>query len=81
MRYNKKLFLKKKTCIVLKDPKNRDFISAIKYVSDDGLVIPNIVTLSGKSYLKKFFFNNNLNKNIRMAVNDIKYNDNKLSFY
>lgn len=40
-----------------------------------------MILLSKKSYLKKKFFYNNLNTNITIIVNDIKYNNNKLSLY
>lgn len=40
-----------------------------------------MIILNKKSYLKKNFFYNNLDRNIIMIVNNIKYNNNKLNFY
>lgn len=68
----------KKTYIILENPKNKDFILSIKYVSSDRLVIPNIIILNKKNPLKKFFIYNNLDKNISIVISDIKYNNNKL---
>lgn len=50
-------------------------------MSDDRLVIPNMIIFSRKSYLEKFFFNNDLNKNIIMAINNTRYNNDELSLY
>lgn len=70
-----------KACIVLENLENKDFILLIKCVSDDRLVILNMVILNGKSHLEKFFLNNNLDKNITIVVSDTTYKNNKLSLY
>lgn len=40
-----------------------------------------MIILNKKNYLKKIFFYNNLDRNIIIIVNNIKYNNNKLNFY
>ena len=65
----------------MEDQKNKDFKLLIKCMSDDRLVIPNMIIFSRKSYLEKFFFNNDLNKNIIMAINNTRYNNDELSLY
>lgn len=68
-------------CVILKNLNNINFILLIRYISDNRLIISNIIILNKKSYLKKFFFYNNLDRNITIIVNDIKYNNNKLNLY
>lgn len=78
---NKSLLQKKKAQVILQDLENKDFISLIKGINDDELIILNIIILNRKIYLEKIFLNNNLDKNIIMAVSNIGYNNNKLIFY
>lgn len=50
-------------------------------MSGDRLVIPNIIILSKKRYLEKFFLHNNIDGNDIMAVSDTRYNNDELSLY
>lgn len=65
----------------MQDPKNRDFITLLKYISDDRLVISNMIILNRKNHLKKFFFYNNLDGKFAIGISNIEYNNNKFSFY
>ncbi len=40
-----------------------------------------MIIFSAKNYLRKFFLNNDLDENIIIVVNDIKYNNNELSLH
>lgn len=40
-----------------------------------------MIVFCRKSYIEKFYLNNNLNENVIIAVNDITYNNNKLSLH
>ena len=70
-----------KACIVLKNPKNGNFILSIECMSGNRSVIPNMIILSGKIDLKKFFLHNNLDENVTIAVSDIGYNNDELSLH
>lgn len=50
-------------------------------MSSNKLVIPNIIIFSIKNNLEKFFLNNNLDENITIDINDIRYNNNDLDLY
>ncbi len=50
-------------------------------MSGDGSVIPNMIILSRKSHLEKSFLNNDLHKNVTMAVSDTGYNNDELSLH
>lgn len=43
-------------------------------------VIPNMIILSRKSHLEKFFLNNNLDENIIIVISNLGYNNNELNF-
>ena len=70
-----------KARVVLEDPENRDFISSIECVSGDGSVIPNMIILSRKSHLEKFFLHNDLDGNVIVAISDTGYNNDELSLH
>lgn len=40
-----------------------------------------MIILNRKSHFKRFFFNNNLDIKVVIAINYTKYNNDKLSFY
>ncbi len=44
-------------------------------------MIPNMIILSGKSYLEKFFLQNDLDRKVAMAVSDTEYNNDELSLH
>lgn len=71
----------KKTYIILKYLKNRDFILSIKCINSNRSIILNIIILYRENYLKKLFFFNNLDGNIVIVFSNSKYHNNKLSFY
>ncbi len=80
-RQQKVITKEEKARVFLEDPENRDFISSIECMSGDGSVISNMIILSGKSHLEKFFLHNNLYGNITMAVSDTGYNNDELSLH
>lgn len=65
----------------MEDLKNKDLILLIKCMSNNRLILLNIIILSRKNHLEKFFSYNNLVGNVIIAVNNIKYNNNELSLY
>lgn len=80
-RQQKIITKEEKARVVLEDPENRDFISSIECVSSDGLVIPNMIILSGKSHLEKLFLHNDLDRNVTVAVSETGYNNDELSLH
>lgn len=40
-----------------------------------------MIIFSKKNHLEKFYFYNNLDKNFTIAINNMKYNNDKLNFY
>lgn len=50
-------------------------------MSSDRSVILNMIIHFRKSYLEKFFHNNDLDKNVTIAISEIRYNNNELSFH
>ena len=80
-RQQKVITKEEKARVVLEDPKNRDFISSLECVGGDGSVIPNMIILSGKSHLEKFFLQNDLDRKVAMAFSDTGYNNDELSLH
>ena len=80
-RQQKVIINEEKTCVVLEDPGNRDFIMSIECMSGDGSAIPNMIILSRKSHLEKIYLYNNLDGNVAIAISNIGYNNNELSLY
>lgn len=67
-----KVYLKTiRAYIVIKDPKNWDFIFLIEYMSNNESIISNIIIFDIKCYLEKSFLYNNLNMNIIIAIINI----------
>ena len=50
-------------------------------MNGDRSALLNIIILNRKSYLKFFFFYNNIDRNIAMDVSDTEYNNDELSVY
>lgn len=58
---------------------NRKYITFIEYVGDEKDIIPNLLILSGKQYLKKYFEQNNWDKNsIYLTISDFDYFNNEI---
>ena len=57
----------------MEDPNNREYITSVEYVSGRGDVIPNMLILSGKQHLKKYFEENDLEDNVCLAVSGFGY--------
>lgn len=80
-RQKKVITKEEKARVVLENPENRDFISSLECVSGDGSVIPNMIILSGKSHLEKFFLYNDLDGKVAIAVSGTGYNNDELSLH
>ena len=80
-RQQKVITKEEKARLILEDAENRDFISSLECVGGDGSVIPNMIILSGKNHLEKFFLRNDLDGKTTMAVSDTGYNNDELSFH
>lgn len=59
-------------------PNNYKYITLVKYVSDKGDVILNILILSRKQHLEKYFEENDLKNNVCLVVSDFGYSNNKI---
>ena len=80
-RQQKVITKEEKARVVLENSGNRDFISSLECVDGDGSVISNMIILSGKSHLEKFFLQNDLDGKVAMAVSDTGYDNDELSLH
>lgn len=64
--------------LYMKNPNNQKYIISVEYIGSGGDVILNILILSGKQYLEKYFKENNLEDNVYQIVSDFGYSNNKI---
>lgn len=60
----------------MKDPNNWEYIILVEFVKGKGDILPNMLILSGKQYLEKYFEKNDLENNVCFAVSDSGYSNN-----
>lgn len=62
----------------IEDPNNQEYITSIECVVGGEDVLPNMLILSGKQYLQKYFKENNLKDNVCLAVSDSGYSNDEI---
>ena len=62
----------------MEDPDNWEYITLIECVGDRGDILSNMLVLSRKQYLEKYFEKNNLEYNMYFAISDYGYSHNKI---
>lgn len=62
----------------IKNPNNWEYITSVKYINGKENIILNILILSAKQNLKKYFEENNLGDNICLTVSNSGYSNNKI---
>lgn len=63
----------------MEDPENREYLSSFECVGEGGDVLPNMLILSGKQHLEKWFEGNNLDNDVAFAMNDSSYSNDEIS--
>ena len=63
----------------MEDPKNREYLISLECVGGGGDVLPNMLILSGKQHLEKWFEENDLDDNVAFAVSDSGYSNDEIS--
>lgn len=62
----------------MKNPNNWEYITSVKCINGEENIIPNILILSAKQNLEKYFEKNNLGDNICLAVSNFGYSNNEI---
>lgn len=57
----------------MEDSNNCKYIISVEYVGSGDDIILNMLILSGKHYLEKYFEENNLEDNICLAISNFSY--------
>ena len=64
----------------MENPNNWEYITLVEYVGGRGDILPNMLILSRKQQLKKYFEKNNLKDNMCFAINDSGYSNDEIRF-
>ena len=62
----------------MEDPDNWEYITSVESVRNREDILSNILILSGKQYLEKYFKKKNLEDNVCFAISDSGYSNNKI---
>ena len=62
----------------MKDPDNWEYITSIECIGDRGDILPNMLILSRKQHLKKYFKKDNLKNNVCFFVSDFGYSNDEI---
>ena len=62
----------------MEDPDNREYITSVESAGIGGDALPNMLILSGKQYLEKYFGKNDLEDNECFAVSDFGYSNDEI---
>lgn len=65
----------------IEDPDNREYITSVECVGGGGDVLPNMLILSGKQHLEKYFEKNSLDNNVCFAVSDFGYSNDEIGIH
>lgn len=64
--------------LYMEDPNNREYITSVECVGGRRDVISNMLILSEKQHLEKYFEENNLEDNVYLAVSDSGYSNDEI---
>ena len=62
----------------MEDPNNCNYIILVAYIDGGGNAIPNMLILSRKQHLEKYFEGTNLEYNIYLGINDSGYSNDEI---